>query len=534
MNTSVIKKISPFLAVFGLMWLSGCQEGDKRNPTTLIPDKDLGTTIGSLAEVYSPDTVVVEGYGLIGKLRGTGSAQCPTQIRRYLHQYISGEFPNRAVDVDSMIASQNSAVVRLEGVMPASARAGTTFDLQVEALESTQTTSIQGGRLYGADLWMKGAFGVSSDTFAQASGEIYVDQLSGSTRKRSGYILGGGRVTKPFKVAVSMNESDYRLASAVRNRINARYGPGTARALSPKIIQITVPARYSKQKARFVAMLSATYLSEQSYDIVVERAKAYSRALAESENKYAAEIALQAIGTPSLPYLTNLLSNPVESVRFHAARCMLFMGRDAGLDALRKIAMDSNSELRFDALKAIAAGAKRSDAAAIAIRLLRDKDLRMRVLAYEKLIELDDVSITRTSVARDFYVDQVPLTGAAMVYAARSKQQRIAIFGAPIRCEQNIFLQSPDNTVVLNSPEGQGYVSLIRNDPDRQKVVQVRSSHNLAGVIRALGDNVPEDGRVSGGLGLPYSEILPILKKMCDEGVVDARFAVSGLPKIGQ
>jgi len=36
----------------------------------------LGATIGLLADVVTPDLIAVEGYGIVGGLRGTGSGEC--------------------------------------------------------------------------------------------------------------------------------------------------------------------------------------------------------------------------------------------------------------------------------------------------------------------------------------------------------------------------------------------------------------------------------------------------------------------------
>ena len=57
--------ISILLIVF---FTAGCGEPARRGkkPKELAPETDLGTTIGSLAEVFSFDVIPVAGYGLVG------------------------------------------------------------------------------------------------------------------------------------------------------------------------------------------------------------------------------------------------------------------------------------------------------------------------------------------------------------------------------------------------------------------------------------------------------------------------------------
>jgi hypothetical protein len=56
----------------------------------------------------------------------------------------------------------------------------------------------------------------------------------------------------------------------------------------------------------------------------------------------------------------------------------------------------------------------------------------------------------------------------------------------------------------------------------------MKASFRLADVIRILGDELaPEDNKKRAGLGVSYSEIVELLKKMCDKGAVKAIFASS-------
>jgi len=94
--------------------------------------------------------------------------------------------------------------------------------------------------------------------------------------------------------------------------------------------------------------------------------------------------------------------------------------------------MDKASSYRIEALKAITAAANRSDAAFVARTLVRDDDFNVRFAAYEQLLKLDDVTISQTVIAGNFYLEQVAQANRKEIYVSRSGRPRIVLFDAPI------------------------------------------------------------------------------------------------------
>jgi hypothetical protein len=215
---------------------------------------------------------------------------------------------------------------------------------------------------------------------------------------------------------------------------------------------------------------------------------------------------------------------------------MLNLGSDGGLEALRAIAMRKGSAYRIEAFEAIASGASRNDAAEILRRLLRDPDFDIRIGAYENLRELDDITIMQTPVAGDFYLEQIAQTRYKAVFVSRSGQPRIVLFGAPIRCREDIFIQSADGDVTINARAGDKYVSLIRKLAHRPSIppIELKSTFELRDIILTLCESaiVEEGSRVRPGLNVPYADAIFILKQMCEKGVVEAEFRAGPLPKI--
>jgi len=520
-----------------VLLIVGCGEQDRAGggATDLIPSIDLGTTIGSLVEVSWSESIRLQGYSLVVGLRGTGSGECPPQIRAYLVQHIPTLYPTRKINVDKMISGSDTAIVLVEGIMPAVASRNEYFDVRVTALPGTQTTSLEGGFLLGTELKMGGTFGIKTKVVADARGPVFVDKISTSEmNKRIGYVLGRGKVLDEYKVNLVLGKPDFRIINSIRNRLDELFGNGTAKPVLHGSIEVRVPAKYRDQKQRFISIMKATYLTH-STEITRERIKIFIRKLAALEDAEASEIALEAIGNESLGGLSVLLNVSNEQVRLRAARCMLNLGSDAGLTTLREIAMDRGSAYRVEALESITTGARRNDAVRISQRLLRDDDFQMRLAAYEQLRKLDDIAVSQEVIADNFYLEQIVQTPHKSIFVSRSGQPRIVLFGAPIRCSDGVFVRSADGNITIDAPAGQGYVSIIRKHPLRPDVIpQLKSTFELGDIIRTLCEKPLKKGEQGrGGLGVTYADVIAFLKRMCDKGAVKAEFLAEPLPKIG-
>jgi hypothetical protein len=295
-----------------------------------------------------------------------------------------------------------------------------------------------------------------------------------------------------------------------------------------------VPAEHREQKDRFVSIVKAMFLDE-TLEITRERVKTFVRKLAVSKDKYASEIALEAIGKESLGKLPILLNSSDEQVRLRAARCMLNLGSDMGLQTLRQIALDKGSPYRIEALETITGAARRDDASAIARKLLRDDSFAIRLAAYQQLRTLDDIGVTQRLVARSFSLEEVVQNERKVIYVSRSGQAQIVLFGAPIFCREDVFVQSEDASITVNASPGQKHVLVMRKHPTQPATTgSFKSSFKLSDIIRALCEEpVRVDEQWRGGLGVSYADVIALLKQMCDKGAVGAEFRAGPLPKIG-
>lgn len=535
MNGICYKTTRFILLLIAVGFFAGCEQQTKSQGTStnLAPKIDLGPTIGSLAQVVGPQEVVVEGYGLVGGLPGTGSSQCPPQIRAYLKRYISTQLPDSRVDADKLIDSDSTAVVWLEAIIPPEVPQRHRFDVMVVALSGTQTTSLEGGWLYTAELWPRGTFAVGK-VVATAEGPVFIDTLSTSEQnKRIGYVLGGGKAISEYIATVLLHKPDYRTAGAIRDKINERFGFGIAKAISPGQIELNVPQHYRGQELKFVEIIRATYLGETP-EFTKQRIKTFITKLAISDDKHDSEIALEAIGKESLSKLVVLLNSSDQQVCLIAARCMLNLGSDRGLATLAKIAKDPNSPFRVEALQALSISSNRTDVVEITTTLLSDRNLAVVIAAYEQLRKLNDPMITQEFIGRSFLIDHVPQAPRKAIFVARSGQPRIVLFGAPIYCHGDFLVQSKDGSITIDRRPGQENVSITRKHPARSTIIgPIITTLELTDIIKTLCEEPAkiEQGRRR-GLGVSYPEMIALVKQMCEKDIVTAEFWGGPLPRI--
>ncbi len=508
---------------------AGCKAPDKDNPLV-----DLGTTIGSLVEVILPESISVEGYGLVGGLNRTGSSECPAEVRSYLSRYIMKQLPEGSISqTNQLINSLNTSVVLVEGIMPILNAQSNYFDIKVTALQGTQTTSLENGWLFTSELKVVGSFGIKTDVLADAEGPVFINQIDDSeVDGRTGYILAGGKILRDYKIVLLLKTADYELTNIIRNRLNQRFGPNTANAVMAGRVEIIVPDRYKYEKSKFISMIRSMYLSETP-EITQRRINVLAEQISVSPQIDEYEFALETIGRQSFGALAALSRSSDEHVRLRAARCMINLGNDSGLEILRQIAMNKNSDYRLGAIEAIAKASKKEEAASIIQRLLYDEDFEIRLAAYGQLRRLNDFVVKREAVGRSFFLEQITQAEKKEIYVTRSGQPRIVLFGAPLYCDKGIFIQSKNGEITINSPPGQEYVSLIRKHPRLEGgFSQMRSSFELGDIIRTLCEEPPgEDEEVRGGLGVSYADMIAILEQMCDKGAVIAAFHAGPLPK---
>jgi len=539
-----IRNIYKILAIIILTSsLAGCAEHKKKSKDAKkieappVAQVRLDQTIGDLAEVVAFSPIPVKGVGLVVGLPNTGSSECPQQVRNYLIQYIITQLGPKNVNAEKMINSLDTAVVLVEGFIPPGASKYQPFDVTVIAMPNTQTTSLNGGRLYTTELKLLARIEdsiESSKTLALAAGPIYIDNLAATKPDpRSGSVLGGGKSIQGYQITLTLLKSDFQMAANIRNRINQRFGRDVASAVSPEIIYLSVPDEFKNRKTRFIELVKSLYVTTAAAS-EDEHIKSLVESLRTSTDKAKYETALEAIGKNAIAKLLPLIDSADDQTKFSAARCLLAIGDDEGLKTLREYAQDSSSPFQIAAIHAIGDYAAKSDVISLMSRVIRENKFDVRYNAYKYLEKYGDTSIIHAVVAEDFYIDQVVTTGPKTIYASRTRQAGIVLFGAPIKCQKDIYVESDDGQIIINSIPNEDRVSIMRKYPTTQELIgPVKCSTTVADIIKVLGEEPSSEDKKEKkrlGLGVSYSDIAAFLKKMVDKGAVDADFVAGQLP----
>jgi hypothetical protein len=132
-----------------------------------------------------------------------------------------------------------------------------------------------------------------------------------------------------------------------------------------------------------------------------------------------------------------------------------------------------------------------------------------------------------------FIVDNVICSGPQVVYVFRQQSPKIVLFGSPIYCNKNLFIQSNDQSVTINSLPDAKYISVTRKHPSRPRVLgPLLCNYELSSLIRTLGElpDIKEGKASQPGLAIPYSDIISILETMSSRNAIPAQFIAGPEP----
>lgn len=502
-------------------------------------------TIGSLTYYQGAAPMLVRGYGLVVGLGKNGSTECPKPIfdrlvqDLYKHYRFSNEaVGSRSIPPEKLIEDPDTAVVLVQASIPPATVAGGRFDVFVQAVPGTRTKSLAGGRLYTSDLEMyrevSRGVTVAGRALAQASGPLFLNPFSGDeaatrTNPLEATILSGGTALDSRRVRLVLLEPSYHWAKQIQDRIND-FTPGDERAadaVSPSIVQITIPRAYHQNPARYLSLIRHLYLSRDP-QFAALRARELADEMTRPDAPYA-EIAMcfEGLGAAALPVLHDLYGHPRPAVSFHAAVAGQRLGDHIAGDALVLHADKPDGEFRYRAIRALGDAPGMAGPGMCLRRLLDDEDPRVRVAAYESLLQRADPIVRTTRVGGDnFALDEVPTTRKGFLYARRSGDRRIAMFGDDLRLAPPVLYRSPEGAVTISAEPDATELSILRVVLSSGSTSPVlRSPLELSALIKLLGS--PADVDLRGditGLALDYGNVVRALYHLSADRAIDAAF----------
>lgn len=487
----------------------------------------------------------VRGFGIVAGLGDRGSRECPRAIRDRLIQdmYKRPEFRGTGlkpapVKPEQIIDDADTAVVVIEGEITAAAVKGDRFDLQVEALPGTQTTSLEGGRLYTTDLHvyrnLERGGNVEGKVLASAAGAVFINPFTDApdaatqANVREGFVLGGGTVQENRRVRFVLSNPSYRRSRAIAECINARFAATrkVAEAESPAYIELRIPRRYQHDPFRFLALLRHLYLPRAPGFTDRRTAELAKEILAEDAPHADIALAWEGIGRTALPVVQKLYTDAPPHASFYAALAGLRMGDTSAIEILGQFASDRASPYRLTAIEELGLARNVLRAARPLRELLDDPDPRIRVEAYEALLARSDRVIETRWIGGDhFALDHVPSSAGNLIYVRRTGEPRIALFGDLIQCVPPVFYRAPDGSITINAQTNDKRLTLVRKTTFGDRLSPpLAASFSVEELIGMLGDNPEVEADQVHGLALDYSSITRALHELCRAEAINARF----------
>ena len=516
---------------------------DRVSAANFVLDVDpmMRGTIASETVVEGLSPVVVRGYGLVVGLKETGGRLMPAEVRAAMTQELArrgvgnpatspeGWTPEKVLD------SPDTAVVLVEGVIPPGATKDTKFDIRVSALPGTDVTSLEGGRLYTCDL-RPGPLLVGSRQariLAEAKGNLFINPFvePGATRSDAvnrlvGRILDGGRVTQDITLKLKLATSSHTRARTIQGAINSSFPRepkqknDTARGENADSIDLSVPPSYEGKTEDFIQIVRHLPM-----EVTATEATALAVRNALIANPGAAKAAMwrfRALGKRALPIIQDLYTYGEEDPRMAALQAGAALDDALVVSPLLQMAGSGSVENRLKAIELLGEMGFNPDIDLGLRPLLDDKDVDVRLAAYEALVEREDPTIAMMDINGKFDVALVP-SNEPMVYVAQSGRPIIAVFGDHPEVERPLTFIGWSSRLMVKADAGDDQLQVFfRATPESRPEIQL-ADPRLSEFIPFLGHQTTIE-KPYPGLGLTYGETIGALHQLWRAGYIKSDF----------
>ncbi len=513
-------------------------------------------TIASETVLLGYQPVIVRGYGLVVGLNGTGSRDIPPQVRSHMLAEMARHGIGRTskglghIKPTEMLDSPDTAVVIVEAVVPPGAvgrqmqrglrSSGTRFDTRVYADPRTGTTSLEGGRLYTAELrpvrsgeFLPPTGSQQAAPLAEARGPIFVNPFAepgalerDTVNRTTGRILNGGEAVKDIPLKMRLSSPGHSRAEIIQSAVNTRFPqePGqrdpTAWGESDESIRISVPPSYRNDPTEFIELLRHTTILQSRVEAIASNIK---RTLVSAPGfAFDASWRWQALGQRALPIVRELYDYAEEMPRLAALRAGAKLGDPLVVPPLIDMASSTSGDVRRQAV--VLLGDMQLDPRIDrALRLkLNDDDLDIRLAAYEALALRADPYMSRTVVDGKFILDVVA-SDEPLIYVAQVGQPRVAIFGRDLALNRPLLLDAWDGRFIMQAERDDKLVEVYYRPADGTERLIETIEPSLEEFIRFLGHKTTIE-QPEPGLGLSYGETIGVLYQIWREKYIDADF----------
>lgn len=470
--------------LFCLFGLVACETQTRQEPAAAPPPapftgpRFLHGTVGSMAKLKGYEPQLVSNFGLVVNLHGTGSSDVPEFLRRKFINDMGrkgmGNVRLNAKDWSPrrVLASRNTAVVAVYGLIPPGAVVGTTFDIWISALPQTQTTSLIGGRLFTTELSLDGTNpNISfSKPFANAFGDTYVSPVNPQSKEtlkyshqRTAVILSGGTVTMERKLQLVLNQPSWARSRRIADRINQMFERGasdrnqTAKAQTDMLIDLHIPKRFSDGVEHFLELIQHLYVQG---GVDFEPVQATQLGVVLTQFPHQAQrvmLAWEALGRTAIPPIRRYYDDGDLTVRLTALEAGTFLEDGLAVEPLVKLAIHPDDQVRARVARLLVEH-PRSAAATNTIRLLiNDTSDTVSIATYEALsARRDPLFIQRKMMGEGtefkFVLDIVEAQ-RPRVYIGQGKTPRIVIFNSFTGFKTPVIASLWDSRLLIKAME---------------------------------------------------------------------------------
>ncbi|MBI3822367.1 MAG: flagellar basal body P-ring protein FlgI [Planctomycetes bacterium] len=536
-------------------------------------------TVGDVSDFGNGGPLQVHGVGLVTGLAGTG--HCPdNEYRTLLEGYLlkntgprGGHLPNVAPEtsVRRILDNPNNCLVIVSGQIPAGARKGDRFDVDIKLPEGSKASSLAGGYLHLSILRVYEAVAnitnnpnrsmdgrlLPGHIFGDAKGPLVVafgDDVDPHEFKRAKVWLGGAsRIARPYHLSLRKDEkslsvannvarrinfmyqddpkagklhADYTdresqilLEGAIANQLNQRNDPSgmsdreMARAVSAEIVNVRVPQAYRYNHDRFLSVSSLTPIDNNDPGIVRYR-KRLEKLLLDPRDTLAAAMRLEALGRDSIPLLKAGLNSDHPFVRFASAEALAYLGSPAGAEALGQLAQQHPVFIKH-ATTALANLGETTCRDKLAELMLCD-DPAVRCAAFYALsLLLDELE---QEVQQRKRLHRFPQASGSMIYFAVSKRPQVVIFGrGPVLAPGTRMLVGKDYTLAPGPNAGEFLVKRITPQGEQKRI----STNRLDDILVSLTE-----------LRAAYPDIVDFLTKANQQKLVNSPISTWSTPDV--
>jgi len=475
--------------------------------------------------------VSVEGVAAVNGLPGTGGPVAPSIYRDQLVEEMK---KNDVPDPHGFLERAETALVRVQGIIPPGARRGDPIDVRIISPPKTAATDLHGGWVMDTRLRqqqrLEGAVR-TSDVLALAMGPLLVradhDNGNDSELLLQGLVLGGGRVQQDRKMGLVIRPEyqHVKVASQLASAISDRFfffdgstRTGIAKAIEDDFIEIEIHPRYRRNIHRLMAvvsMISPQGESSASQGKLVELGQRINEPTTASD----AALQLEAIGESAIPTLVSAVKNPNREIKFYAAQALAYLDRNDAIEPLMEAARDEPA-FRYPALVALEGMDGR--AALDALTSLMDQpSIETRYGAMRSIRRRPDRdSILRsTTMSAGYRLYRVPSTAPPFIAVSLSETPEIVCFGEDSAVAIDDFLIGPSGIVIRPGEGASGRLRISRFVPgqeDRRAEVPATIEGLLIGIAS-----------VGGG----YGESIAILRTAKTNKQITCGLAVDPLPE---